>query len=647
MSDFSDLPSVTNALIYPQISKGVPFIYPEIVEGVQNQFTNVLLIDRQVPDYQLFVDSVNSSTFPIVYSTSSSKTELLAVLQKMFTSISRIGIAFTSESENVKMFLDCNHLFKEEEETVPFSENVQFIIDIINEFSVTNIDYLACNTLNYTNWTNYYQLLNLNTGVIVGASSDETGNIKYGGDWTMESTGQDIELIYFTQSIEYYTYLLDLPSNMTWSQRGAWGMCINKAKTYLYAVTNSGVSPIYRIPLSSGGNGTLYATIGQNAGVNTYGHSIAIDDTRQNLYVACNNSSSVAKITMTTPPVVTTYITGLARNVQGVLVDNDAAYLYITVEYYWVRVNLATEVIENPWMSTPVGHVAYASTNMIMNATGLYIYAQCNSNKICRVNVLTKEVSNFITINYVGALILDTSNSYMYVTLGSPADAIYQINMVTKTYGLYMTMPVPYTNPIQIAFTPDTYYMYVNSSYANYISKIALPYPCFKEDTKILTDKGYVLIQDLRKGDFVKTLLHDYKPIDMIGNRDVYHLASKERIKDQLYKCSQMEYPEVFEPLIISGSHSILVDEFTCKEQREKTNKVLGDIFITDDKYRLPACADERTSVYEIPGYYTVYHMALENDDYYENYGIFANGLLVESCSKRYLKELSNMVLIA
>ena len=37
---------------------------------------------------------------------------------------------------------------------------------------------------------------------------------------------------------------------------------------------------------------------------------------------------------------------------------------------------------------------------------------------------------------------------------------------------------------------------------------------------------------------------------------------------------------------------------------------------------------------------------ALENDNYYMNYGIYANGLLVETCSKRYLKELSNMTLI-
>jgi hypothetical protein len=53
-----------------------------------------------------------------------------------------------------------------------------------------------------------------------------------------------------------------------------------------------------------------------------------------------------------------------------------------------------------------------------------------------------------------------------------------------------------------------------------------------------------------------------------------------------------------------------------------------------------------RTSVYEVIGNYTIYHLALEHVDYYMNYGIYANGLLVESCSKRYLKELSNMTLI-
>jgi hypothetical protein len=87
------------------------------------------------------------------------------------------------------------------------------------------------------------------------------------------------------------------------------------------------------------------------------------------------------------------------------------------------------------------------------------------------------------------------------------------------------------------------------------------------------------------------------------------------------------------------------VDEFKTGE-REKTFEILKDIYVTNNKYRLPACVDMRSSVYETSGKYTIYHLALDNDDYYMNYGIYANGLLVETCSKRYLKELSNMDLI-
>lgn len=39
-----------------------------------------------------------------------------------------------------------------------------------------------------------------------------------------------------------------------------------------------------------------------------------------------------------------------------------------------------------------------------------------------------------------------------------------------------------------------------------------------------------------------------------------------------------------------------------------------------------------------------MYHLALGNDDFYMNYGIFESGdLLVETYSKRYLKEISRI----
>ena len=160
------------------------------------------------------------------------------------------------------------------------------------------------------------------------------------------------------------------------------------------------------------------------------------------------------------------------------------------------------------------------------------------------------------------------------------------------------------------------------------------PPACFKEDTKILTNYGYIPIQDLRNGDLIKTLKNEYKTIEMIGKSEVYHPASEDRSVDQLYRCNHLE---VFEDLIITGSHSILVDDISSYEQQ--IIKVNGDIYVTEGKYRFPACLDKLTTVYEIPGTYTIYHLALENANYYSNYGIYANGLLVETCSKRYLKE--------
>ena len=167
---------------------------------------------------------------------------------------------------------------------------------------------------------------------------------------------------------------------------------------------------------------------------------------------------------------------------------------------------------------------------------------------------------------------------------------------------------------------------------------------CFKEGSKILTDQGYRLIEELRPGDLVKTELNDYKPIVMMGKKEIYHPADENRIKDQLYQCSPQQYPELTEELIITGCHCILVDDLT-DEQRTKSIEVHGKIYITGNKYRLPACVDERTSVYDKKGNHIIYHLALENEHYYKNYGIYANGLLVETCSKRYLKELSDMEL--
>jgi hypothetical protein len=78
-------------------------------------------------------------------------------------------------------------------------------------------------------------------------------------------------------------------------------------------------------------------------------------------------------------------------------------------------------------------------------------------------------------------------------------------------------------------------------------------------------------------------------------------------------------------------------------EEKKKVMELIGSVYVTDKKFRLPACIDERPKVYDMPGTYDIYHLALENSDDSMNYGIYANGLLVESCSKNYLRVNSMM----
>ena len=243
------------------------------------------------------------------------------------------------------------------------------------------------------------------------------------------------------------------------------------------------------------------------------------------------------------------------------------------------------------------------------------------------------------------------SGNYFYIITNS--QEIVRLNIITKEIKLkYYTVTISGITKRHVLH--DNNYLYVSyydpNGNSGYISRIQLPTPpiivCFKEGSKILTVEGYKPIETLKKGDLLQTAKHGLLPIEIIGKREIYHSASQERIKDQLYKCSSNEFEEILEDLVLTGCHSILVDDFVSETQKEKTAEVNGKIYVTDGKYRLPACVDERTSVYETPGSYKIYHLVLENDDYYTNYGIYANGLLVETCSKKNIKDLSDMELI-
>lgn len=168
---------------------------------------NILLIDTLINDYEVLKNSCNTNTLPILYSRNCNTNDLRNLLKTKFSKIKRLSLAFNYE--RLYTFLNNKPLFNYSNPSVS-DENVQFLLDIIKEFHIEHVDFLACNTFQDQQWRVYYELLRDNTNVVVGASNNKTGNLLNGGDWVLETTSENIEAIYFSESISYYQYLLDV-----------------------------------------------------------------------------------------------------------------------------------------------------------------------------------------------------------------------------------------------------------------------------------------------------------------------------------------------------------------------------------------------------------------------------------------------------
>jgi hypothetical protein len=264
------------------------------------------------------------------------------------------------------------------------------------------------------------------------------------------------------------------------------------------------------------------------------------------------------------------------------------------------------------------------------------------------------------------ALVFNSSNYDPTPPASFPYLATTQLNSLIVPTGPYNgTTFTPSTlTPNTFRFivpstTPNTYNILITYTYRDFgdginygpipmnigtftvTSEPSPPVICFKEDSKILCIKNNkeqeIPIQDIKRGTLVKTLRNGFVPVKIVGKSTVYNSGNNERIKDRLYKLSKSKYPELNEDLYVTGCHSILVDSITVA-QRSKIENILGKIYVTDKKYRLLTCVDERAEPYEEEGTFNIYHLALESEENNKNYGIYANGLLVESCFERRIE---------
>ena len=162
---------------------------------------------------------------------------------------------------------------------------------------------------------------------------------------------------------------------------------------------------------------------------------------------------------------------------------------------------------------------------------------------------------------------------------------------------------------------------------------------CFNKGTKILCLKEgkeqYVCVEDLQQGSMIKTFKHGFQPINDI-RKGTYKLNQPGDMG--MYRMKKQDH--MIADLEMTGLHCLLIDTKDAKYQQDIQNQggLKNPKFFVDGKFRLRAnsCSEfqqmPRTS-------YTIYSFSLEGK---EQYGIWANGALVETTSTRILK-LSKM----
>ena len=583
-----------------------------------NRFNNYLYSLDTVAK-TIYVDSINQYTFTGV-SVPNSATYTLTIKDASSNTITNSLTLNTLSTLNYSSSILTNNA------TVNTSYNITYTVptsQLISQNLLPKTNFTLTttpSTSTYTSSTSVSILVNMD--YMNYLTTDNNGNIYYNNN-NLNLFGK----ITPSGLVSVYAYAPD---------NGARFMAFDNSGIILY-YTDTVTNTIYYIP-SQNATPILFAN-----NTNLISPRGICFDNSGNLYVT-NSGNSSSKYTI------------IKYDKNGTKLANSISFSNVT----------ANRMYGIAFANRYIWGCGYISGNLFQYDQSLNLINTFNSGFTTPLTIVYDGSSNFYVSDANSVYILDFSgNKTLYYPIGtysSPRLAYFNNTLYINdsgTSGITKTIYVDSINQYNFTgtsfSTPNTAYTLTikdasSNTITNSLTLNTMSFPCFKKDTKILcmNDLGetvYIPIQNIRPGTLVKTFRNGFLPVDMIGTSKIYNSGNNERTKSRLYRCSKYYYPELNEDLIITGCHSILETKLTPK-QTEKTVSSLGELYVTDEKYRLMAYIDERAKPYEVEGDFSIYHIALKNDDYYTNYGIYANGLLVETCSKRTLTELSDMTLL-
>ena len=176
------------------------------------------------------------------------------------------------------------------------------------------------------------------------------------------------------------------------------------------------------------------------------------------------------------------------------------------------------------------------------------------------------------------------------------------------------------------------------------VASIDATITCFVKGTNILILRNdieqYVKIENLKIDDLIKTYKNGYKKLKYIN----YKQFKNDNSVFQICKLSNLENQT--EDLFLTGAHSLLVDNLNDNQTKEILKYRQIENCKIEDKYLLMTFCHELSEKINNNDIYELYHLVLENDDEYGQYGIYSNGILSESMSLNCYKSLLRTITI-
>jgi len=160
----------------------------------------------------------------------------------------------------------------------------------------------------------------------------------------------------------------------------------------------------------------------------------------------------------------------------------------------------------------------------------------------------------------------------------------------------------------------------------------------------------YLPIENLNQYTYVYTQRSGFKRIKYLIKMKL--LNNEIRTINKLYISKKSKNEKLINDLYVTGSHAILKESITEVENKKMLrllNKLVDYKYnrMLDEKHKVIACFDNQFEQYNEQGYFNIYHIVLENNgDVEKNYGIYANGILVESTNEKTIEKDIDIELI-